>query len=96
MAITLLVAGILANTGRLLRYVIKLMKKRSLKLAEARVKRDEQLRQELRCEVEMERGMCASPAVQNIPNRLVEDNGNKMDALSRPTKSMGWEEARTN
>ena len=95
-AITLLVVGILANIGRLLRYVIKLMKKRQLKLTEARVKLDEQLRQELRREVEMERGMCASPAVQNIPNRLVEDNGNKMaDALSRPTKGMGWEEART-
>ena len=70
-AITLLVVGILANTGRLLRYVIKLMKKRSLKLAEAKVKRDAQLRQELRREVEMERSMCAGPAVQNIPNRLV-------------------------
>ena len=70
-AITLLVVGILANTGRLLRYVIKLMKKRSLKLAEAKVKRDAQLHQELRRVLEMERGMCASPAVQNIPNRLV-------------------------
>ena len=96
-AITLLVVGILANTGRLVIYVIKLMGKRSLKLAEAKVKRDAQLHQELRREVEIERGMCTSPAVQNIPNRLVEDNGNKMaDALSRPTKGMGWEEARTN
>ena len=96
-AITLLVVGVLANSGRLFRYVVKTVKKRSLRSTEAKIKRDEQLSQELRREVELERDMCASPAVQNIPNRLVEDNGNKMaDALSRPTKGMGWEEARTN
>ena len=88
--------GILANSGRFVRYVVKMVKKRSLRSTEAKIKRDEQLRQELRREVELERGLCASPAVQNIPNRLVEDIGNKMaDALSRPTKGMGWEEART-
>ena len=89
--------GILANSGRLLRYVVKLMKKRSLRSTEAKIKRDEQLRQELRREVELERGMCASSAVQNIPTKLVKDDGNKLaDALTRPTNGMGWKEARTN
>ena len=77
---------VLANSGRFVRYVVKTVKKRSQRATEAKIKRDEQIRQELRREVELERGMCASSAVQNIPTKLVKDDGN----------GMGWEEARTN
>ena len=88
-AITLLVVGILANSGRFVRYVVKMVKKRSLRATEAKIKRDEEIKRKMRQELELERGMCASQgssAVQNIPTKLVKDDGN----------GMGWEEARTN
>ena len=88
-AITLLVVGIIANSGRFVRYVVKTVKKRSLRATEAKIKRDKEIKRKMRQELELKRGMCASQgssAVQNIPTKLVKNDGN----------GMGWEEARTN
>ena len=43
-AITLLVVDIIANTGRLVRYVVKTMKKRSLRATEAKITRDVEIK----------------------------------------------------
>ena len=61
-AITLLVVGIVTNIGRLVRYVIKAMKKRSLRATEAKIKRDEETKKKLHQEIEIElgRGKCTS------------------------------------
>ena len=43
-AITLLVVGIIANSGRFVQYVVKTLKKRSLRATEAEIKRDEEIK----------------------------------------------------
>ena len=92
-AITLLVVGIIANSGRFVRYVVKTVKKRSLRATEAKIKRDEEIKRKMRQELELERGMCApqgSTADPKIFAQLVKDDGM---VVGNPA---GWEEARTN
>ena len=47
-AITLLAVAVIANTGWLVRYAIKSMKKRSLRATEAKIKRDEEIKRKMR------------------------------------------------
>ena len=91
-AITLLVVGILANSGRFVRYVVKTVKKRSLRATEAKIKRDEEIKRKMCQEIELERGMCASQgstADPKIFTQLVKDDGM---VVGNPA---GWEEAQT-
>ena len=57
-----MVVGIVTNIGRLVRYVIKVMKKHKLKTAEAKLRQVAETRKKLRqeIEIEMERGKCTS------------------------------------
>ena len=54
-ALTLLVVLFVANFGRLIRYVIKLIKKHKLKKAEAKLRQTAETRKQIRQELEMER-----------------------------------------
>ena len=56
-ALTLLVVLFVANFGRLIRYVIKLIKKHKLKKAEAKLRQTAETRKQIRQELEMERGL---------------------------------------
>ena len=55
-ALTLLVVLFVANFGRLIRYVIKLVKKHKLKKAEAKLRQTAETKKQIRQEIEMERG----------------------------------------
>ena len=55
-ALTLLVVLFVANFGRLIRYVIKLVKKHKLKKAEAKLRQTAETRKQIRQEIEMECG----------------------------------------
>ena len=91
-AITLLVVGIIANSRRLDQYVVKTLKKRSLRATEAKIKRDEEIKRKMGQELELERGMCApqgSTADPKIFTQLVKDDG---IVVANPA---GWEEAHT-
>ena len=84
--------GIIANSGRFVRYVVKTVKKRSLRATEAKIKRDEEIKRKIRQELELERGMCApqgSTADPKIFTQLVKDDGMVVANLA------GWEEAQT-
>ena len=86
-ALTLLVVGIVTNFGRLVRYVIKVMKKHKLKTAEAKLRQVAETRKKLRqeIEIEMECGKCTSSTAD----------------LTKPSEddkvfnTVGWEEAVT-
>ena len=56
-ALTLLVVLFVANFGRLIRYVIKLIKKHKLKKAEAKLRQTAETRKQIRQELEMERNI---------------------------------------
>ena len=82
-----MVVGIVTNIGRLVRYVIKVMKKHKLKTAEAKLRQVAETRKKLRqeTEIEMERGKCTSSTAD----------------LTKPSENdkvlnmIGWEEAVT-
>ena len=86
-ALTLLVVGIVTNIGRLVRYVIKIMKKHKLKATEAKIKRDAETKKKLRQEIEIElgRGKCTSSTAD-----LTEPGKD-----DRVFNTVGWEEAIT-
>ena len=79
--------GIVTNIGRLVRYVIKVMKKLKLKTTEAKIKRDAETKKKLRqeIEIEMERGKCISSTADLT----------KSSEDDRVFNTVGWEEAVT-
>ena len=85
-ALTLLVVGFVTNFGRLIRYVIKVIKKHKLKTAEAKLRQMAETRKQIRQEIEMERGN-SSTADLTKPN---ED-----DKVFKTVRSPSWEEAVT-
>ena len=80
---TLLVALFLANLGRFIRYVIKLVGKHKLKKADAKLKQTAETRRQIRQELELERG---------ISSKTVSVKSNEDDQEIKG-QDPGWEEA---
>ena len=81
--------GHYSNTGRLVRYVVKTLKKRSLRATEAKIKRDEEIKSKMRQEIELERGMCAPQGSTADLTQQGKDDGMVV------VNPAGWEEAQT-